>query len=111
MDVESFIKATPPRLPRSVITPYAQDVIRLRSGGYTLIQIREFLASNGVTVSIQAVSAWLSRNGKALARPKVPQDSKTSPSGAAVAPTKYVPRGRLSRADFEKFQKPSEDPE
>lgn len=60
MDADSFLKQNAPR-PRSAMADYWDDIKKLRAAGCTLEQVREFLAANGVAVSIAAISKYIKR--------------------------------------------------
>lgn len=60
MDADSFLKQNAPR-PRSAMADYWDDIKKLRAAGCTLEQVREFLAANGVTVSVAAISKYIKR--------------------------------------------------
>lgn len=60
MDADSFLKQNAPR-PRSAMADYWDDIKKLRAAGCTLEQVREFLAANGVAVSVAAISKYIKR--------------------------------------------------
>lgn len=61
-ELAAFMAATPPRqiVPgHSLLDPYQSEIETLRSAGYTLARIREFLKTQNVTVSRTAVHQFL----------------------------------------------------
>lgn len=63
MDVNEFMQQVRPAGKRSRITPFLSEIQMLRERGFSLEQIREFLSTNGVKVSVGGLSAYLSRHG------------------------------------------------
>ena len=61
MDADDYLKAVPPASRRSKLAPWLADIRKLRANGYTLEQVREFLAKNGVEITIAGVSAYVKR--------------------------------------------------
>jgi hypothetical protein len=61
MDVKSFRRKVPPGRRGSKLAPYLKQMRALRSDGYTLGQVCEFLAANRVLVTAAGVSVFLKR--------------------------------------------------
>lgn len=76
--LERFTKTVgPTRGDESCLVPWHDDILRLRALKYTLRQVREFLAANGVEISENGISMYLRRW---LARKQVePLSAETSP--------------------------------
>lgn len=56
MDVEEFKGRVKPAARRSRLAPYRDAISQLRADGYTLNQVREFLAINGVDITVAGIS-------------------------------------------------------
>ncbi len=64
MDIEEFEKKVQPGAKRSRLEPFQVQIFELKSKKYTNLQIREWLAANGVNVSQEAVRKFInSREG------------------------------------------------
>lgn len=61
MDADEFLKRVEPAAKRSRLAPFLDDIKKLRGEGCTLDQVREFLAANGVTISVAGLSKFLKR--------------------------------------------------
>ena len=61
----------PPRADRrgrpSSLAPFAADLTRMRAKRYQLADLQEFLAQNGVEVSVSTISMFFARQKKAAA--------------------------------------------
>ncbi|MBW8831274.1 MAG: hypothetical protein JF606_17990, partial [Burkholderiales bacterium] len=51
MKLDEFMGTVTPAKRRSKLTPHLADMLKLREQGYTLAQVCDFLARNGVTTS------------------------------------------------------------
>jgi DNA-binding transcriptional MerR regulator len=60
MDLDEFLEKESPAT-RSKLAPWLKDIQTLRSKGYTLEQVRKYLAFNGVTITVAGLSAYLRR--------------------------------------------------
>jgi len=69
MKAEEFKTQQKPKGRRSRLAPYLGDIRKLRNDGYTLEQIREFLALNQISISIRGLTAYLQRQEKIPASP------------------------------------------
>ncbi len=60
VSADEFARKTRPRGERqSRLAPFDAELRTLRTKGYGLDQLREFLKENGVTVTVATVSAYL----------------------------------------------------
>jgi len=69
MKAEDFEAQNAPKGRRSRLAPYLTDIRKLRDDGYTLEQIREFLALNKISISIRGLTAYLQRQAKTYPAP------------------------------------------
>lgn len=61
MDANEFLKKVKPAAQRSKVAPFWNDITKLRESGCTLEQVCEFLAANGVQISIAGLSKYIKR--------------------------------------------------
>jgi hypothetical protein len=62
MDKTEFEETEQPNADiRSRLAPYWEDILSLRSKGYSLAQVVRFLGANGVTIGISGLSAYIKR--------------------------------------------------
>lgn len=61
MDANEFLKKVTPAAQRSRLAPFWNDITKLRENGCTLEQVCEFLAANGVQISIAGLSKYIKR--------------------------------------------------
>lgn len=61
MDANEFLKKVTPAAQRSRLAPFWNDITKLRGSGCTLEQVCEFLAANGVQISIAGLSKYIKR--------------------------------------------------
>jgi hypothetical protein len=62
MDAATFFENRPPSLnKRSRISPFGSDLLEYKKRGYTLLELQEFLAANGVKISLAGISAYIRR--------------------------------------------------
>lgn len=61
MDADEFLKKVTPAAQRSRLAPFWNDITKLRENGCTLEQVCEFLAANGVQISIAGLSKYIKR--------------------------------------------------
>lgn len=64
MDINEFIKRVQPRKKRSRLIPFADQIWTLKTHGYTDLQIRDWLAENGVEVSRETVRKFIKKAAK-----------------------------------------------
>ncbi|ARU33023.1 hypothetical protein CAP31_14680 (plasmid) [Sulfuriferula sp. AH1] len=99
MDANEFLKKVTPAGQRSRLVPFWNDITKLRQSGCTLEQVCEFLAANGVQMSIAGLSKYIKRREekgeKADQTPAFGHDQKPLPAspiqGAAEAPQDSEP--------------------
>lgn len=109
MDADSFLKQNAPR-PRSAMADYWEDIKKLRAAGYTLEQVRSFLAANGVTVSVAAISKYIKRReaeGDTIAKAETPATAETPverQKEAAPEPASSTTEKPAKPGKFEKKQ-------
>ena len=102
MDINEFLQRVQPRKKRSRLIPFAEQIAMLKRQGYTDLQIRGWLAENGVEVSREAVRKFIKNAAKA--GPPTPAETikttesahKENMTGDASAP---VENTGLSQAD------------
>jgi hypothetical protein len=61
VDANEFLKKVTPAAQRSRLAPFWSDITKLRGSGCTLEQVCEFLAANGVQISIAGLSKYIKR--------------------------------------------------
>jgi len=61
VDANEFLKKVTPAGQRSRLAPFWNDITKLRQSGCTLEQVCEFLATNGVQMSIAGLSKYIKR--------------------------------------------------
>lgn len=61
MDIEEFAKKVQPRKKRSKLIPFKDQIMTLKSQGYTDLQIRDWLALNQVQVSREMVRKFVAQ--------------------------------------------------
>lgn len=99
MDANEFLKKVTPAGQRSRLAPFWNDITKLRQSGCTLEQVCEFLATNGVQMSIAGLSKYIKRREekgvKADPTPVFGHDQKPPPTppiqGAEEAPQDNQP--------------------
>lgn len=113
MDVDEFVKRVRPAARKSVLAPWLEAIQVLRGKDYTLDQVLEFLAENGVTISRAGLSAYLRRKS-AKAEAKTPDAPAPTPPRqqqralpAAVVPAtpepEDAPAGSHNPADLNRI--------
>ena len=97
MNITDFMRANKPleRKP-SVLMPYLKDILVAKDNGYTNSKIVRWLALNEVTVSRQALAAFIKRQTKAKQ-----SDDKTD-TGSSRAGEPKAARSDTSQAGFGK---------
>ena len=65
MNVDDFLKATEPKVKRSVLDPFYDDIKKLRNHGRTLSQVCDYLKLNNVEITVAGLSKFLERRNKA----------------------------------------------
>lgn len=81
MDAATFFENRPPGFNnRSKISPFRNDILEYKKRGYTLVELQEFLAANGVKISLAGISAYIRRmqlNGGREAKQPAAEGSQT----------------------------------
>lgn len=95
MDVNDYMRQVRPAGKRSRIAPFLSEIQTLRERGFSLEQVREFLSTNGVEVSVGGLSAYLSRQG-VQGHPASPVP--VSPS-AATGTSEAIAQGNATAMD------------
>jgi hypothetical protein len=62
MDIEKFMQQTPPKAMRSRLVPYVQQIILLKTKGYSNKQVREWLSANGMEISLEGLRLFINKN-------------------------------------------------
>lgn len=65
MDIEEFAKKVQPRKKRSRLIPFKDQIMTLKSQGYTDLQIRDWLALNEIEVSREMVRKFIAKQASA----------------------------------------------
>jgi hypothetical protein len=82
MDVEDFTREVQPHHRRSRLEKYKQEIRDLKKQGYSDMQVRDWLAQNGIAVSRENVRKFIKRH---LTKEDTAQVSE-QPSAAPPAP-------------------------
>lgn len=61
MDIDEYVKQVQPRKKRSRLIPFASQITSLKTQGYTDLQVRDWLAANGVQVSREMVRKFVAQ--------------------------------------------------
>lgn len=85
MDIEEFVKQVQPRKKRSRLIPFADQIMRLKTEGYTDLQIRDWLEANGVKVSREMVRKFVAKNSSELRKESAEKPTAPVPARAAQA--------------------------
>lgn len=124
LQASDYAKKNVPAGQRSKLWPHRTGIAELLAGNYSLRQIREWLAQNGVTVSVSALNEFVGRHLTADNRPAMPASSKPaiaspspppasstipppSPTGSQVAAAK--PADRVQQPQFKHNPVPDMD--
>ncbi len=77
-----------PAAKQSRLGPWAADIAKLRANGCSLDQVRDFLAANGVEVSVPAISKFIKRKeGTIKVTTRWPAPSTPSPEPTEITPS------------------------
>jgi hypothetical protein len=63
MELDDYIKQVQPRQKKSRLTPFMNQILALKTAGYTDMQIRDWLDTNGLQVSREMVRQFIAKNG------------------------------------------------
>lgn len=81
-DAKEFLKDLTPAAKQSRLVPYLDDITMLRDSNCSLEQVREFLESNGVTISVPGLSTFIKRRkekDEKGGRPAIASRAKATP--------------------------------
>jgi len=84
MELDDFMRTTPPKAKRSRLEQYKTEIQTLRSRGYAVQQIQEWLAINGLKVTPSAVQQYIARH---LKKPAATPDATAAPATNMPAET------------------------
>jgi len=91
MKLDEFMVEVPPATQRSKLRPHHADIATLRDHGYTLAQVCDFLARNGVVTSPSNVASYLRRDAARAQPPQTPHEPASTavgePPSAISSPT------------------------
>lgn len=62
MDIEEFVKQEKPSGKRSILEPFKAKILTLKKEGYADWQVKNWLASNGISISRQAIQQFIKKN-------------------------------------------------
>lgn len=62
MDIEEFVKHEKPSGKRSILEPFREKIFTLKKEGYADLQVKKWLASNGILISRQAIQQFIKKN-------------------------------------------------
>lgn len=85
MDIEEFVKQVQPRKKRSRLIPFTDQIMRLKTEGYTDLQIRDWLEANGVKVSREMVRKFVAKKSMEPQTERKENSTAPVPAGAAQA--------------------------
>jgi hypothetical protein len=87
MDIEEFVKGVQPRKKRSRLLPFRDQIMALKTQGYTDLQIRDWLALNKIDVSREMVRKFVAQQGteKIVATMKIEPNEKPTSTKAITS--------------------------
>ena len=89
MDVEEFLKQVKPAGRRSRLAPWWADISKLRRAGCTLEQVKVFLATNGVEITVPGLSTYIQRRSR---QPETMEYMTPAKTTSPVADTRFRAR-------------------
>jgi len=93
--IEDFMRQTQPKAKRSRLEPFQEPILLLKSKGYANWQVREWLVSNGVEISLESVRKFINKqkigNSPAVAKADAMQELHTLPPEPDSLPTAFNP--------------------
>ncbi len=95
MDIEEFEKRMKPSAKRSRLEPFRAQILELKAKGYANWQVCEWLATNGVKVSQEAVRKFIAKGDKGArvhALPASDAPTATAAQGQPPQPPAAAPR-------------------
>jgi len=99
MDIEEFERQVQPRAKRSRLEPFKAQIFELKAKGYANWQVREWLASNGIKVTQEAVRKFIKSR------------EETARVHASIPTNKSEEIERVHASDFEKEKNPVASPQ
>jgi hypothetical protein len=63
MQLDDYIQQIQPRQKKSRLIPFLNQILTLKTAGYTDMQIRDWLDTNGLQVSREMVRQFIAKNG------------------------------------------------
>lgn len=102
MEIHEFAQQATPRGKRSKMDPFASQILELKAKGYANWQIAEFLKSNDVVVTTEAVRKWLIKNSDGQHHSPVAQSEKPvgTPESKTSDKEKSGNEGKIKIGDF-----------
>lgn len=94
MDANEFLKKVTPAAQRSRLAPFWNDITQLRDSNCTLEQVCEFLAANGVQISIAGLSKYIKRReekGEKAERVHAASSNETPAASPQLTPKGEAP--------------------
>ena len=85
MDIEEFSRSVTPRARRSRLDPFKKEILLLKERGFADWQVRDWLASNGLRVTRQAVQQFVHKHWNPGTTP-LPEGQSLSQAAARPAP-------------------------
>lgn len=103
MDADEFARTHPPgRTNPSRLAEHRDVLLQLRKDGYTLIQLKTWLASNGIAISLEGIRKYLLRASKETQNKPAKGKEEASPTPALPDPSQLtseeLKEARKSRA-------------
>lgn len=86
MNVQEFQNQVQPARRRSKMHPWLADIQALRAAGYTIEQVRQFLAANQVVVAFSTLAAFIARQ----TAEKQPARSRAAPASKVSEPVRQA---------------------
>jgi hypothetical protein len=88
MDVEEFAREVKPRRKRSRLLPFKDQIQKLKTQGYTDMQIRDWLARNDIEISRESVRKFIKNHLTGMDAEPAPssEHDASSPGRANLSP-------------------------
>jgi orotate phosphoribosyltransferase-like protein len=103
MDIEEFVQGVQPKKKRSRLLPFREQIMTLKSQGYTDLQISEWLALNKLEVSREAVRKFVAKQTvkqSANSTQQIPQAEPTGTDAGIERPETTEPaKQRMNQAE------------
>lgn len=82
MDIKEFVKGVQPRKKRSRLIPFKEQIMSLKTQGYTDLQIRDWLALNKIDVSREMVRKFVAQQATEMTAPIMKVEPNEKPAVA-----------------------------